>query len=305
MHGHGVTLPRVLLVLLAVSAVTGCRRSPPTVTNKTTTPAATPDGGRVPHWQFDTPAAALREVLRRTTPRVVGVGEYHQKTRTVNVRSAVRRFAEQMLPAIGAETSDLIIETWVTEGRCGDDEKRVVKNVEKTTERPAATEDEVLTLLKRAKQLGVQPHILKVNCADYKLLLDGGKVDYDKLLSMITRHLRRTATQILAARAKPSGHDAGLAGSRRMVVLYGGALHNDLYPVEGLEGYSYAEALQKQSGDRYVELDLYVPELIEGDKTLSAEPWYPLLRLASPTRVLLIERGEGSFILVLQRGQRS
>jgi hypothetical protein len=304
MTRHSTWRLRVVVVLLTLGvAAEGCRRTPSSGTAiKRAPPVATPDAGGIPHWQLDTPAAALREVLRRTSPRVMGIGEYHQKTRTVNVRSAVRRFSEQMLAAIGAETSDLIVETWVTEGRCGDDEKRVVKNVEKTTERPAATEDEVLSLLKRAKQLGVQPHILKVGCSDYKMLLGAGKVDYDKLLTMITRHLRQTATQILTARR---GRDAGPAGGRRLVVLYGGALHNDLYPVEGLEGYSYAEALQKLSGDRYVELDLYVPELIEGDKTLSAEPWYPLLRLASLKGVVLIERGERSFILVLQRGQRS
>ena len=116
---------------------------------------------------------------------------------------------------------------------------------------------------------------------------------------MITQHLQRKATQIVAARDQQR---RGGAGDPKVVALYGGALHNDLFPLEGLEAFSYAAALQKLTGGRYAELDLYVPEYVQGDEAMRREPWYPLLRLADPQRVVLIERGARSYILLLQRG---
>jgi len=68
--------------------------------------------------------------------------------------------------------------------------------------------------------------------------------------------------------------------------------------------FSYGAALQKRTGGRYVELDLYVPELVDRDRRLKQEPFAPLMRkLGSGSRqVLLVERGKGSYILVLRRG---
>jgi len=254
-----------------------------------------------PYRIFASAKEALRELLK-SRPRVIGFGEVHQKVSSARVPSAVRRFTEQILAELAPETSDLIVETWVTDGRCGKEERRVVKNVEKTTERPASTENEVITLLKRAQQLGVQPHILKVGCEDYKLLLSAGQVDYEKLLSVVTRHLRAKAEAVLAARlrAQPPRPE----GERRIVALYGGALHNDLYPLEGLEAFTYAGALRERVGGAYLEVDLYVPEFIEHDQTFSQERWFELFRRhAVPGKVMLIERGPGSYILVFPRAR--
>jgi len=303
MIGRLCLSPAVLAIALAALCAT-CRRTPPAPspqrTDATVPTQANP--AAPPHWLHATAGEALRQVLRTAKPRIIGFGEFHQKISSAKVRSAVRRFSEQMVATLAPAASDLIVETWVTEGRCGEDERRVVKSVEKTTERPVTTEDEVVTLLKRAKQLGVQPHILKVGCDDYKLLARSraGKVDYEKLLSMITRHLQQKATQVVAARRRADG-----AGEPKAVALYGGALHNDLFPLEGLEAFSYAAALQKLTGGRYAELDLYVPEYVEGDEAMRREPWYPLLRLAGPRHVVLIERGPCSYILLLQRGYGS
>jgi hypothetical protein len=224
--------------------------------------------------------------------------------------------------------TDLVVETWITEGKCGKQERQVVRKVEKTTERPAETENEVIRLLKRAKGLGVQPHILTVGCSEYEKLLDakkGGKLDLEKLLDLITRHLRQKTLKVLRARARskapnrcrsrrskrPRGRgreEAQAAACRRggaqskkpMVAIYGGALHNDLYPLEELEMFSFGGALKKATGGRYLELDLYVPEYVEADEQLRKKPWYPLLRKQPRNRVLLIERGRSSYVLVLK-----
>ena len=65
--------------------------------------------------------------------------------------------------------------------------------------------------------------------------------------------------------------------------------------------FSYVPFVRKRK-ERFVEVDLYVPELIQGDRELAKQPWFPLIGKATPKQVLLIERGGGSYILVLRRG---
>ena len=50
-----------------------------------------------------------------------------------------------------------------------------------------------------------------------------------------------------------------------------------------------------------MEVDLYVPELIEGDTVLSNEAWYPLLKEAREDEVILIRRDLRSYILILRK----
>ncbi len=78
----------------------------------------------------------------------------------------------------------------------------MVKQVETTIKRPEVTESAVVKLLKRAKGAGIRPHILEVGCDDYKQLLGAGKVDYAKLLGMITKHLRGKAELLVKVRAQ-------------------------------------------------------------------------------------------------------
>jgi hypothetical protein len=255
---------------------------------------------------FATAAEALRVVIARERPRVVGFGEYHQRTDSAKVASAVSRFTLELLPEIAGAASDIVVETWVVESGCGETAKKVARKVEKTTKRPENTESEVVALLVRAKKAGIAPHLLEVGCDEYKSLLGGEELSHEKLLELITKHLRVAAEKILArspARSLLAPEDGG-ASRRGLVILYGGALHNDLYPYEELKRFSYAEALARRTGGRYVEVDLYVPELIEGDETLSTEAFYPLFERASkeaPGKVQLIERGARSYILIFPR----
>ena len=306
---YGMTQLTLIASLFCVALV-GCegkqpvKRPPPARAKPQPQEAAKPRAGPdLPHRQFDSASAALKQLLAETSPRVLGLGEFHQTSGKGKVRSATRRFTEAMVPVLGARASDLVVETWITEGKCGKQEKKVARGVAKTTQRPEHTEDEIVTMLKRAKGLGVRPHILKAGCKDYeKLLGKDGKVDYVQLLGFIGRSLQAKAEAILVYRAK-SVKRAKKKATRDIVVIYGGALHNDLYPYEDLKEFAFGEALKKRTGGRYLELDLYVPEYIDGDETLSKERWYPLFkRLASEQKVTLIQRGEASYILVLKKG---
>jgi hypothetical protein len=101
---------------------------------------------------FATAAQALERVLA-TPARVVAFGEYHQTRETTKIRSSLARFTTELLPQVAKLASDLVVETWVADGRCGKHEEKVVKEVQTTTERPPETESEIVTLIKGFRQL--------------------------------------------------------------------------------------------------------------------------------------------------------
>ena len=96
-----------------------------------------------------------------------------------------------------AQSSDLVIETWISQGDCGQKEQTVVKEVAKTTARPQNTEDEIVTMVRRAKEAGVVPHALEMSCDVYKAIHTDEGVDYDKMLTIMTRQLRGRVEQAL------------------------------------------------------------------------------------------------------------
>ena len=246
------------------------------------------------HWVEPSAPAALARMLEQVKPRVLGVGEVHLVAGGPQVRSALARFTDDMLAGLDGRATDLVVETWVASGSCGEAEKQVTADVKATTERPPETETEITRLLRRAGELHLRPHVMRMRCNHYdQIRARSGEVDYDKLLRLIGDELHRNVRAALEAREGSS------------VIVYGGSLHNDRQPNEGVAAYSYGRKLAAELGDAYVELDLYVPELVAGDELLRAEPWYPLLeRFSGPDKVVLIERSPGSYILVLQRGVR-
>jgi hypothetical protein len=110
-------------------------------------------------------AAAVEQLLARR-PRVVAFGELHQTSATLGVPSSLQHFTGELLTVLAPRASDLVVETWVAQGKCGKVEKAVVADVARTTERPAQTEDQVLTLIQRARAAGVKPHILGISCRE-------------------------------------------------------------------------------------------------------------------------------------------
>ncbi len=257
-------------------------------------PSGAGEVSKVPYREFATAREALETILAEK-PRVIGFGEYHELTGSAKVRSTVRRFTEGLLDLLDHRAAHLIVETWVEAGKCGKKEERVSKDVRKVTERPAHTQNELVRMIERAKKLGIKPHILELRCKDYEALLDDkNQVDYEKLLQMVTAKLQAQAIVALEH-----------SKADQMIALYGGSLHNDLYPYESVADFSYAAKVQKASKGGYVEVDLYVPEYIEGDDLLTKEDWFPVYREHSSTdHVLLIERGKHSYILVMKRALR-
>lgn len=225
---------------------------------------------------------------------VIAFGELHQTKATAKVRSALARFTDDILPVIAPRAAHIVVETWMSTGACGESERQVTEDVARTTERPAATEDEIVRLLRRAKEMGVAPHVLGIGCEEYKALAGGGQgVDYDKLLTITAQHLERAIRQ--AAMLPRSGE-------RPLVIVYGGALHNDLHPDATLAKYSFGRAIHAFMRGAYREVDLYVPEMIETMPALAAEAWYPVwLQNRAGKRPLVIRRSPRSSVLIFER----
>jgi hypothetical protein len=275
-EAFAMTCPRalsaVLSAALAASLGGAARAAPPEVE------------------EFADPWSALKGLIGKR--QVIAFGEFHEITGKSTARSALSRFHAEILGSLVAHASDLVVETWVTTGKCGDEEKQVVAQVEQTTQRPATTEDEIVTVLKQAKAAGVTPHVLEIDCKEYQSLTDTetGKVDYVRLLTLVTAGLQK---QVLRALATP------LRDVAKAVVVYGGALHNDVFPRKELAAFSFAKELAKRTRDRYLEIDLYVPEYIEHDEDLTKQTWYPrYLKARKPGKVTRVRRSDSSYILV-------
>jgi hypothetical protein len=218
---------------------------------------------------------------------VVAFGELHQTAKTAHLRSALAHFTDEVLPAIAPRTAHLIVETWVASGACGEAEAQVTADVARATERPPETENEIVRLIRRSKELGVAPHVLDVGCDEYKTLVGtGGAVDYDRLLTLTGAHLERAIRQALALRRSPD---------RPLVVVYGGALHSDLHPDPAVAKYSFGPAIDALTNGGYREIDLFVPELVAAFPALRAQPWYRVWHRA----------GGGSGVAMFRRGPRS
>jgi hypothetical protein len=240
-------------------------------------------------------AAAVEALLARQ-PRVVAFGELHQTSATLGVPSSLKHFTDELLAVLAPRASDLVVETWVTQGKCGKTEEAVVADVARTTERPAQTENEVLTLIQRARAAGIKPHILGIACREYEAIYRKDGVDYEALLRLTSEKLESGVREVLG---RPGARDD------RAVVVYGGALHNDLAPPPGMSAFAFGESLSRTVGGKYLEIDLYVPEYVARQKRLRAEPWYAAYRRAArPGQAVVVERSLDSYVIVFARAAR-
>jgi hypothetical protein len=294
-------------VVLAGLVALGCgedhsrpaeRRSAP-ATAKKAAPREKQPPAELPHRYYPSATAALEAVLSEESPRLIVFGELHQTDETAGVRSTIERFASELLPAIADRTSDLVVEAWVSEGDCGEEEKQVVSEVERISRRPDKTEDENIELLSRAKELGVRPHILQMSCEDYRAVRGDGGLDYAAMLELVAERLGAKAREVL-------GRGAGDAGRRELVAVFGGEIHNDLQPPDDFAGFTFAPQLRRELNGGLIEVDVLVPEFVEAGESSREKPWYELaIEKASPDKILLIERGPGSYLIVMKKGVRA
>ncbi len=252
------------------------------------TPAAAPSIKRL---ELDTAADAFRHVLR-LGPKVLAIGETHAPADVTGVESSTKRFARDLLPVAAPSAKTLVLELWVADPKCNRAQvAQVQKGTQEVTQNQAKTNpSEFMVLGSEAKRLGVMPKILVPSCDEYAGILDAGGRDIETMLRMIARLSEAEIKKGLAAHP-----DA-------MVLAYGGAMHNDVSPAKGREDFSFGPSLAAATGDRYVELDLIVPEFVRDTEAWRALPWYAAFDAkAHGKKAVLFETGPRSFVLVFPK----
>jgi len=230
-----------------------------------------------------------------TKPKVLAIGETHAQKGQPAVPSSTKRFTASLLPEFKGRAADLVLELWVADGACGEQEKRVAKQQKEVTKRQAASnQNEFVALRRRAGELGLRTHVLRPSCEQYRKVVAAGK---DGVLVMLTM-----ITQLTVKKTKALLTQQGQAKAPPMIVAYGGAMHNDLVPAPSRNDWSFGPELNAATGGKYVELDLIVPEFIGDSDTWKSLPWYAQYdRNAHPDKTTLFNPHPGSYVLIFPR----
>jgi hypothetical protein len=241
---------------------------------------------------YDAPGDAFRAVLEQR-PLVLAVGEAHAQKATPGVASSAKRFTTDMLPALEGKASDLILELMVPPTGCEQEKKAANKEIGKVTAPQAETnQNEYVTMGDAAKKLGIDPHLIHPTCDDIKAITALGTDPTDATLRLIARLLRETTKKALSRNER--------AGVEKIVVLYGGAMHNDVSPSEATSDYGYGLDLVAYTKGRYVELDVFVPELVQDHGLWPKFVWYPHFeRAAHPDKTTMFAPLPSSFTILL------
>ncbi|MGE5181768.1 MAG: hypothetical protein ACM31C_06885 [Acidobacteriota bacterium] len=259
-------------MLLSVLVVGACHRFDPVA--------------EVPHREAPDTQSAIELILAENPPpRVFAIGEYHQTRATAGATSSMQRFTREIIGLLEPRARHLVVESWVDDA-C---DSRFGHQVAATIDRPATTQMELMRLVRTSQRAHLDTHDLPMTCIEQHALFDPRHgVDFLLLLEVITQKLHDAARTW--AEADPA----------HAVIVYGGALHNDLYPRWALDELSYAEPLARELGPGSVlEIDLVVPEIVAPMRMVRDEPWFPLLGRASPSRAIVWRRGPGSYVVIL------
>ncbi|MFO0546832.1 MAG: hypothetical protein U0271_00525 [Polyangiaceae bacterium] len=245
---------------------------------------------------FDTPSAALASILAKDKPLLLALGESHALKGAEDVPSTTAHFTDELLPTLDGKAAAMVLELWVTEGKCGKEKEAKVAEQQKevTQHQKDDNPNEFVKLGEKSKSLGIVPFILRPTCDEYDTIQKAGDNAVLEMLSMITRNMKKKSLALLTE-AKKKGPD-------KLVVTYGGAMHNDLAPKKGREEWSFAADLAKAVSGRYVELDLVVPEFIKDNEAWRSLPWfsaYDKEKFAGST--VLIRMADHSYALVFPR----
>lgn len=236
------------------------------------------------HQRFPTAAAAFQHILD-LKPQVLGIGEVHANTEVAAGPSTLQRFTTELLPLLAPTTTDIVLETWRINGDCRQKATEVSQSVQSDTHRPEATKSELEILIERADALHIKPHDLAVSCAEYAAIqTPEGDVDYNLLLKTITSKLYDYAIQ-------------GFETPKTVLVIYGGAVHNDALPPEETAEFSYGKALVPRG---YIELDIFDPVILRSKPRMVEDTWAPLLNQTGPNHVLLYARSPNSYVMLLE-----
>ncbi len=243
---------------------------------------------------FATPSAAFDYVLLEK-PRVLAVGEAHAQDSTPGIPSSTRRFAEQLLPKLAGQSKHIVIELLLA--NCKQQTVEAVKERQApvTEHQAKSNRNEFVTLGKVCERYGIEPQGLTPDCPDYEAVLASGADAVAGLLTLVADQTAKEVEALLPKTAPPAD----------LIITYGGALHNDLEPRPGQEAWSFGPRLARATQNRYVELDLIVPEFVKDSEAWRNLPWFSAFdrgHLSSET--LLYRPAPSSFVLIFPKTER-
>jgi hypothetical protein len=224
---------------------------------------------------------------------VLAIGEAHAQ-RGATASSSTKRFQDELLPLLAGRASDLLVELMMPPKGCVKTTE-TMKSVQKpvVAQQSETNQNEYVALGEAARKVGIVPDLLRPSCDDLAAINDAGDDAIDQSLQTIARLTTAQASKMLERAGK------------KMIVTYGGALHNDQTPPAARAAWSYGVTLAPRVPNRYVELDLYVPDFITQDETWTSQEWYPAWKSkqASPDRdkALLFKLAPRSYVLILKK----
>lgn len=242
--------------------------------------------------EYPSARAAFREVLKRN-PRVMGIGEAHALKGTEDVKSGAARFTDELLPELNGKASDLLLELWFPDPKCRKETiAQVRRQQEVVTKKQAnANKNEYIELGNAAKKLGITPRTLHPSCEDLEAITKAGTSDIGLMLETVAKHTERDIASLLKRQGdKP-----------KLILAYGGAMHNDPHPRAGAETWSFGVHVKRHT--QYIALDLIVPEYVKDSAAWKSMPWYDAYaaRGSKPHGALLYEPRAGELVLIFPR----
>ena len=240
------------------------------------------------HREFADTKSAIAAILAEVTPpHVYAIGEYHPTRASGVDRTPMTRFTDEIIGSLEPRAGEMIVETWHDD--CGSGS--TAPQLAAALNRPAATGGDIQRMVFESLRLRMHTRGLPISCLEHEAMRDPtGSIDFYRLLAMVTEKLHEATVAAV---------ERGRASPRPAVIVYGGALHNDLYPRWPLEQLSYAQPLARELGGGVLELDLVVPEVVAPMQMVRDEPWFPLLGRASPKRAIVWQRGPNSYVVIL------
>lgn len=230
-------------------------------------------------------------------PLVVGIGEAHALAGAPEVMSSARRFSDELLAELEGRASHLIVELLAPNPRC-QQATREVEQIQKpvTSQQSAQNQNDYVALGHRARALGIEPFVLSPTCDELSAISQAGADAVDRTLTTIAEVTERMVLAALVKNAR--------AQRERIVLAYGGALHNDESPDAPRAGWSYGPELSRATRGRYIALDLIVREFIKDSDVWRALPWYEHFDPErDPDRAIVMRTGPRSYVLFFPRSR--
>lgn len=226
---------------------------------------------------------------------ILAVGEAHAQ-RGDSVEPTVRRFQREFLSESAQAVSGVLVELMVAPKDCQAVEEVAKKQGTITQNHPPATSDafasqnqaDYVALLEGAKAHGLPADLLHPTCSDLRAVRQAKGEFVTATLSLVTELTARSVGLFFSE------------SRRGPLLIYGGAMHNDLLPTEERERFSVPQRLGTKFSDTFVEVDLFQRGQIRDTPLWQAHAWYAAYRGTPPDQDVLLRVTPRSFVIILR-----